>query len=109
MQQYLKPSAAVIGTYFYFDPDSRSLEKLQEMYPLNGPHNYTREYFKDGIRSRYSIVKQTEIGVSTDSGSGLTFDFHCTGDALYMRSFLLRLSAAHKHEREPAAQENTAK
>ncbi len=109
MQQYLKPSAAVIGTYFYFDPDSRSLEKLQEMYPLNGPHNYTREYFKDGIRSRYSIVKQTEIGVSTDSGNGLTFDFHCTGDALYMRSFLLRLSAAHRHERETAAQENTAK
>ena len=79
------------------------------MYPLNGPHNYTREYFKDGIRSRYSIVKQTEIGVSTDSGNGLTFDFHCTGDALYMRSFLLRLSAAHKHEREPEAQGNAAK
>ena len=96
MRQYLKPSAAVIGTYFYFDPDSRSLEKLREMYPLNGARNYTRAYFKDGIRSHYHIVKQAEIGVSTDSGDGLTFDFHCTGDALYMRSFLLRLATSHK-------------
>ena len=64
MRQYLKPSASVIGTYFYFDPDSRSLEKLRELYPLNGPRNYTRDYFKSGIRSHYHIVKQAEIGVS---------------------------------------------
>lgn len=98
MRQYLKPSASVIGTYFYFDPDSRSLEKLRELYPLNGPRNYTRDYFKSGIRSHYHIVKQAEIGVSTDSGDGLTFDFHCTGDALYMRSFLLRIAGRHQQE-----------
>ena len=100
MRQYLKPSASVIGTYFYFDPDSRSLEKLRELYPLNGPRNYTRDYFKSGIRSHYHIVKQAEIGVSTDSGDGMTFDFHCTGDALYMRSFLLHPAERHRPERE---------
>ena len=100
MRQYLKPSASVIGTYFYFDPDSRSLEKLWEVYPLNRPSNYTRAYFKDGVRSHYHIVKQAEIGVSTDSGEGLTFDFHCTGDALYVRSFLLRPAERHRPEWE---------
>ena len=98
MRQYLKPSVSVIGTYFYFDPDSRSLEKLRELYPLNGPRNYTRDYFKSGIRSHYHIVKQAEIGVSTDSGDGLTFDFHCAGIALYMRSFLLRIAGRHQQE-----------
>ena len=100
MRQYLKPSASVIGTYFYFDPDSRSLQRLREMYPLNGEKNYTRDYFKSGIRSHYHIVKQAEIGVSTDSGDGMTFDFHCTGDALYMRSFLLHPAERHRPERE---------
>lgn len=100
MRQYLRPSASVIGTYFYFDPDSRSLQKLREMYPLNGEKNYTRDYFKSGIRSHYHIVKQAEIGVSTDSGDGMTFDFHCTGDALYMRSFLLHPAERHRPERE---------
>ena len=109
MRQYLKPSASVIGTYFYFDPDSRSLQKLREMYPLNGEKNYTRDYFKSGIRSHYHIAKQAEIGVSTDAlwlaalPSGIrlpTFDFHCTGDALYMMSFLLHPAERHRPERE---------
>lgn len=100
MRQYLKPSASVIGTYFHFDPDSRSLQRLREMYPLNGEKNYTRDYFKSGIRSHYHIAKQAEIGVSTDSGDGMTFDFLCTGDALYMRSFLLHPAERHRPERE---------
>ena len=77
-----------------------SLQKLREMYPLNGEKNYTRDYFKSGIRSHYHIAKQAEIGVSTDSGDGLTFDFHCTGDALYMMSFLLHPAERHRPERE---------
>lgn len=100
MRQYLKPSASVIGTYFHFDPDSRSLQRLRKMYPLNGEKHYTRDYFKSGIRSHYHIAKQAEIGVSTDSGDGMTFDFLCTGDALYMRSFLLHPAERHRPERE---------
>ena len=38
--------------------------------------------------------------MSTDSGDGMTFDFHCTGDALYMMSFLLCPAERHRPERE---------
>lgn len=90
MSPYLKPSAHVAGTYYYFEPQSRSLRRLQETHPQNHPQNYTLSYFKNGIKPHYSVLRQAEIGSTTDSGSGSTFDFHLTGDKLSLKSFLLK-------------------
>lgn len=90
MCPYLRPSAHVAGTYYYFEPQSRSLRRLQETHPQNHPQNYTLSYFKNGIKPHYSVLRQAEIGATTDSGSGSTFDFHLTGDKLSLKSFLLK-------------------
>lgn len=90
MHPYLKPSAHVAGTYYYFEPQSASLRELRETYPQNHPQNYTLSYFKNGIKAHYSVLRQAEIGSTTDSGDGSTFYFHRTGDKLSLKSFLLK-------------------
>ena len=89
-REYLKPTGFVIGTYFYFDPNSRSTKALMASYPENHPKNYTLDYFMSGTKPHFRIIEQEEIGISTDSGEGVTFIFHQKDDKLHIRSFLLK-------------------
>lgn len=91
MREYLKPSAFVLGTYFYFDTNSRSLKKLISSYPHSNPKNYTLDYFLSGIAPHYRLLRRKTIGISRDSGPGITFIFHQTGEKLYMDGFLLKV------------------
>lgn len=89
MKKYLKRNGKVVGTYFYFDPASRSIRKLRSSYPNNHPENYTLKYFKDGVQGNYSIKEQVIIGTSLNSGDGVTFSFHETGERIFLNSFSL--------------------
>lgn len=87
MRQYLKPKAHVIGTYFSFDPKSQSIKNLVAQYPENHPLNYTQSYFLENVKGVYCTVEKKQIGMSLDSGEGLTFIFHQAGEKLYIDSF----------------------
>lgn len=91
MYPYLKPSGKVVGTYFYFDPRSRSLSKLTEDYPQNNPKNYTMQYFQNGISRYFRDLFEVEVGYSTDSGQGRTFCFHQKGEKLHLMNYMLEV------------------
>lgn len=91
MRRYLKPEANVVGTYFYFEPRSRSLQNLIASYPENHPDNYTLNYFKDALKcGGYRLLEEERIGVTCDSGPGLTFIFHEKEEKLFLNSFVLK-------------------
>ncbi|MBQ6360917.1 MAG: MerR family transcriptional regulator [Lachnospiraceae bacterium] len=87
MRPFLKKDAYLVGTYFYFQPMSKSLKQLRESYPRNQAANYTHDYFFNNISNDYKLIKQKPLGYSTDSGEGLTFSFHKTDDKLFMNCY----------------------
>ena len=93
MREYLKPSSRVVGTYFYFDPGSMSLKNLNASYPGNAPENYTLDYFGKNTFGTYRVLTQELAGISQDSGTGITFIFHKTGEKLYLLNYVLKVQA----------------
>lgn len=90
---FLKQDASVFSTYFSFSPGSRSLKVLNQSYPENNPDNYQLSKYLSFLKQNYSIKEENNFGFLTDSGEGIVFIFHQTGEKLFINSYLLQKKA----------------
>ncbi len=93
LRPYLKPEAALIGTYLYFHAQSPSYRSYLLKYPNCAKSNYQLTYFQSLAR-RLGIrrISEADIG-STDEwcGENPYFSFHISGDPVHFRAFYDRL------------------
>lgn len=77
-----------MGTFFYFDPFSKSIKNLCEKYHEAYIHNFDIKYFKDSLKEGdFHIKDASNIGYITVSGDNRAFSFHEDGERLHLYSF----------------------
>ncbi|WP_157950156.1 MerR family transcriptional regulator [Vallitalea okinawensis] len=88
IRRYFHNHTEVIGTYFYFDPFSKSITNLCDKYPEAYVNNFNKEYFKGSTEDAgFHIQDYNEIGFITKSGDNRAFSFHEDGERMHMFSY----------------------
>ncbi|MFZ5967319.1 MAG: MerR family transcriptional regulator [Bacillota bacterium] len=88
IKSFFSSQAAVIGTFFYFDPFSASIRNLCNRYPEAYRHNFDIKYYKNSLSEAGFIIDDDEaIGYIIDSGDNRAFSFHKEGERMYLYSF----------------------
>ncbi len=90
---YLSPDAQILGTYFYFDPGSRSHHKLLQEYPTCLSQNYLLSHLKELVRHhQLQVIDKENNGFAVDDASkNRNFSFHNRGDKIHLYSYQCRL------------------
>lgn len=88
IEKYLKKNAEIIGTYFYFEPFSKSIKQLTKEYPENYANNFNLPEFKKSLyKEQFKIYDYEEIGFTKDSGDNLAFSFHLKNEKMSLYAF----------------------
>lgn len=91
IEKYLNRNAEIIGTYFYFEPFSKSIKQLTKEYPENYQNNFNLiEFKKSLIDEQFKIDDYEEIGFTKDSGDNLAFSFHIKDEKMSLYSFVAK-------------------
>lgn len=86
--KYLKEKSEITGTYFYFEPFSKSIKQLTREYPENYESNFNLAEFKKSLNEeKFKIDDYEEIGFTNDSGDNLAFSFHLKGEKMSLYAF----------------------
>lgn len=82
---YLKDTADLIGTYFYFERAPKSMKLLLSQYPECYSGNFSLEYFHHSLKEYgYKILEEEDCGYTVDSGNNLGFGFHVKGEKMHL-------------------------
>lgn len=95
---YLKNKASILGTYFYFDNNSRSRKELFDFYKEGFRNNFNYTYFKDRYltKGNYEEKRFSEIGYTLNSGlyhlkndknENEAFIFHVPDEKMHLYSY----------------------
>lgn len=88
LKPLFSPGAALSGTYFSFNPMSRSIQQLIAEYPEATDLNFSRFHYEEAVRqSGFTIRIQDPVGVVTESGDNLAFSFHCSGEKMALTRY----------------------
>jgi len=86
--KYLGKSAEIIGTYFYFEPFSKSIKLLTKEYPENYEYNFNIQKYRESLRrASFNVIDYEDIGFTKDSGDNLAFSFHIKDEKMSLYSF----------------------
>lgn len=82
---YLKKTADIIGTYFYFEHAQKSMRQLLSLYPECSPRNFNLSYFHSSLSTwGFDLLEEEDCGFITDSGNNLGFGFHVKGEKMHL-------------------------
>lgn len=85
LNPYLKKSADLIGTYFYFENAPKSMRLLLSQYPECFSKNFSLEYFHSSLKKAgIQLLQEEDCGYTTDSGNNLGFGFHVKGEKMHL-------------------------
>jgi ubiquinone/menaquinone biosynthesis C-methylase UbiE len=86
--RYLKSKGSVIGTYFSFDEGSKSIKRLNELYPDSFELNFNLKKLIDCFyNNSFTNLKIDRIASTKNSGENPAFTFHIDGENLYLDAY----------------------
>ena len=88
---YMKKDGLTLGTYFYFHKGKKSIQNLLNYYPEAYEQNFNLPLFLNALQQDWSILNQTNIGFTTQTGTNWAFNYHVDGEEMHLFSYLARL------------------
>lgn len=86
LEPYLHADTKIIGTYMFFPPHSKSLQKIQAMYPDPHPKAYALDFFEENLGGLDARKFQKEHVGQTDS-PGSYFIYHTANEKAHLYAY----------------------
>lgn len=100
LSPYFHNDTLAIGTYFYFEPASKSIGNLCMNYPDASSNNFNLQCFRHSLNhANFYIREQCNIGMITNSGDNRAFSFHENGEPMHMYSYCATPSIESNYEK----------